>query len=101
MQLEVETGVVPGAPTEESIAEHLQWLVYPRNKFAILDDGERFTQAYLNDDGTYLVEYRDGSAQPIMRFEGATLEQATRVFQLFFRGGDYRGALAFQPFDLE
>jgi len=99
MRLKVESGAAKEASSEQSIAEHLQWLVYPENKFAILEDGDRFVQAYLGEDGTYSVEYKDGDDDPIMQYEGGTLEQATRVFQLFFKGGDYRGALPFKPFD--
>jgi hypothetical protein len=99
MKLKVEAGAAVGLLNEQTIAEHLQWLVYPENKFAILEDGDRFVQAYLGEEGTYSVEYKDGDDEPIMQFEGGTLEQAQRVFQLFFKGGDYRGALAFKPFD--
>ncbi len=99
MKLKVESGAAKETLTEKSIAEHLQWLVYPENKFAILEDGERFVQAYLNEDGAYSIEYKDGDDEPIMQFEGGTLEQAQRVFQLFFKGGDYRSALPFKRFD--
>jgi hypothetical protein len=98
MKLSVESGAVSGTLNEQVIAEHLQWLVYPDNKFAILKDGDRFVQAYLNQDGTYTVEFKDGPDEPIMQFEPATLEQATGVFTLFFKGGNYRSALPFKPF---
>ncbi len=70
MKLKVESGAANGALSEQTLAEHLQWLVYPENKFAILEDGDRFVQAYLAEDGTYSVEYKDGDDEPIMQFEG-------------------------------
>ncbi|MDQ2642840.1 MAG: hypothetical protein M3020_03430 [Myxococcota bacterium] len=99
MKLRVESGVAANVVNEQVLAEQLQWLVYPENKFAILEDGERFVQAYLNEDGAYSIEYKDGDDEPIMQFEGGTLEQAQRVFQLFFKGGDYRGVVPFERFD--
>jgi hypothetical protein len=100
MKLKVESGAEAGVLNEQVLAEHLQWLVYPENKFAILEDGDRFVQAYLNEDGTYSIEYKDGDDEPLMQFDGGAFDQAAQVFQLFFKGGDYRGAVPFQPFDL-
>ena len=50
MKLKVESGAAAAVLNEQVLAEQLQWLVYPENKFAIHEDGERYVQTNLNED---------------------------------------------------
>ncbi len=64
MRLKLEFGVVRDDPGPDDIRAALAGLRYPDDKFAILESGpEHYLQAYLAEDGSLSLEYRDGSAQ--------------------------------------
>ena len=55
-----------------------------KQQFIILSRGnERYIQAYRNDDGSFLLEYRDGSAEA--HFETETQAGIDDVEQAFIR----------------
>ncbi len=63
-----ESGDVVDDPSEDALLTMLQDLEAGRGTFLIVESlgdgtGQTFVQAARNDDGSYVVEYRQGSAE--------------------------------------
>jgi hypothetical protein len=100
MKLEVEGGVVIEEPSAADLAREVASLEHPSNKYAILEEGNLFVQVYRDRDGTFALEYSEGSVDKMFHYESASLEQATELLQRFLRGDDYRSVVPFAPMRL-
>lgn len=100
MNLDIEASARIDAPTSDDVARGVADLRFPDKKFAILNEGERFVQAYCNEDETFTVEYSEGSVDKMFQFEPATREQALAVMQAFLAGADFRALLPFERLEL-
>lgn len=97
MILEVEDRPSIEPASANLVRDALRDLERPRHKFAILKSPPRFIQTMINRDGSFVIEYSEGSVKNMFEFEPATLEDAEQVFLLFLDGGDFRSALPFRP----
>jgi hypothetical protein len=100
MNLDIEATSRIVAATSDDVERALGELSFPDKKFAVLNDGDRFAQAYCNEDETFTVEYSEGSVDRMFRFERATRQQALAVMQAFLNGADFRSLLPFERFEL-
>ena len=89
-------------PTCEAVLEAVRQL--QQEEYAILDrGGEHYVQTRWNEDETWSLEYRQGSAD--LHFgtdpESTTLEQVCQAFEAFFKGEDLASLLDWELLDLE
>jgi hypothetical protein len=97
MSIENEEGTVIADPNDDDVIQQLEGLTCPENQYSTLSNRKLFIQALIDEDGDYLIEYSDGGPDKMFQYSPATLEEAKEVFLLFRNGGDYRGALDFEP----
>lgn len=100
MHLDVESSTRVENPNAADVAREVTRLSFPTRKFARLEEGDLFVQAYRNEDGTLTLEHSEGSVDRMFNFEPASDEQAVEVMRLFLEGGDYRSAVPFEHFTL-
>jgi hypothetical protein len=97
MILEVEDKPAIEPASAHLIRDALRDLKRPRHKFAILKSPPRFIQTMINPDGSFVVEYSEGSVKNMFELEPLTVDDVEKVFLLFLDGGDFRNALPFRP----
>lgn len=97
MKLEVEGKPSIEPASANLIRDALRDLRRPKNKFAILHAPPRFIQTMLNPDGSYVIEYSEGSVRQMFEYEPVTLEQVEQAFLLFLEDGDFRSILPYRP----
>jgi hypothetical protein len=90
MRIEFEAAPAVDEPTPEEVDRGLRALVFPDNSFAIL--GSRpasYIQTAVDDDGSFIVEYQDGSPDDHFRAAPPTaLDDVIEAFQSYLRQDD-------------
>src|SRR5688572_16715194 len=100
MNLDIEATARIDVATSDDVERALAELSFPDKKFAVLNDGDRFAQAYCNEDETFTVEYSEGSVDRMFKCEPATREQALAFMQAFLNRSDFPSLLPFERFEL-
>jgi hypothetical protein len=103
MRIEFESAPPVDAPTLEDVDRSLRALTFPDNSFAILAAGPQvYIQAAMDDDGAFVVEYRDGSADGHYRTSAeVAIDDVVGAFQSYLRqDGVWRSRFEWQKFDV-
>lgn len=90
------------APSREEVRDALQSL--QEDQYVILNRGDNvYIQTYFNDDGTFQLEYRDGSADRHYAAdpEAISVDDVSKAFDLFFQGSDVSSLLTWKKIHVE
>jgi hypothetical protein len=90
MRIEFESASPVDDPTLEDVDRSLRALTFPDNSFAILAAGPQvYIQTTMDDDGSFIVEYRDGSADDHYRASAeVAIDDVVRAFHSYLRQDD-------------
>ncbi len=93
LTLRTERGGVASGLADWQLRQELERLAEPGNRFAVLERGPaHYVQCYINSDGTFDVEYRDGGPSDHYRVaDPVTAEEMISIFLEWGSGGDFRG----------
>lgn len=101
-----ERGEVVEVPTSEDIRTLLSGLT-SANRFVIVErldaeNDEHYMQVYLQDDGAYWLEYREGDADTHFQTSGRSLRLIWQTFTMWlYRLPGWRDAFIWRPWPAE
>jgi hypothetical protein len=103
VRIEFEAAPPVDDPTLEQVEQGLRALRFPGDTFAILElRPSTYIQAATDDEGSFVVEYRDGSSDDHFRAARAMrLEDVIAAFQSYLRQDDqWRSRFEWEKLDL-
>lgn len=87
--LATEDGTQLAPPSLDDLSQTIRSLTQPENGFAILSlEDEIYLQLLLEEDGTFLIEYREGSADRHYQCSEVDIEDAVRIVQDYAVGNE-------------
>jgi hypothetical protein len=103
VRIEFEAAPPVDDPTPRDVDVGLRALTFPDNSFAILAVGsDVYIQAAMDDDGTFVVEYQDGSADDHYRTPAAVaIDDVVEAFQSYLQqDGTWRSRFEWQKVEV-
>lgn len=101
MLLNINDSQLIYAPQRKQVSDAIRLL--QADEFAILGrDDQHYVQTYLNDDGTYQLEYRGGSEEQHYGADAdeISVDDVCQAFETFFDDGDLQALLSWEKMDV-